>query len=209
MRQRFTLAKAEKLKSRKRIERVFKEGRSLSVFPFKVFYLLVPPPPTAAQPIAAATSAANSIDAINPFDAAQPTAAADPIAAAQPTSATNPIVTVHPISAVHPIVAVHPIATVSTAPLPHPSPSLSSPAPLQAGFGAGSRHFKKAVDRNRIKRLSREAYRLQKQPLMDALAEKKSSMALFFIYTGKELPDHGTVKARIGVLLQKLIKEIK
>jgi ribonuclease P protein component len=128
MRQRYTWTKAEKLKSRKRIEWVFKEGRSLSVFPFKVFYLLAPPP---------------------------------------------------------------------------------TPAPLQAGFGAGSRHFKKAVDRNRIKRLSREAYRLQKQPLIDALAEKERSMALFFIYTGKELPDQGTVTAKIGVLLQKLIKEVK
>jgi ribonuclease P protein component len=80
---------------------------------------------------------------------------------------------------------------------------------LQAGFGAGSRHFKKAVDRNRIKRLSREAYRLQKQPLIDLLAEKGISMAVFFIYTGKELPDHSTVKAKIGVALQKLIKEVK
>jgi ribonuclease P protein component len=147
MRQRYTLAKAEKLKSRKRIEWVFKEGKSLSVFPFKVFYLLVRPP---AAP-----------------------------------------------------------ATVSTVQAPPRAPSPPPPPPLQAGFGAGSRHFKKAVDRNRIKRLSREAYRLQKQPLIDTLVEKESSMALFFIYTGKELPDHGTVKAKIGVLLQKLIKEVK
>lgn len=132
MRQRHTWTKAEKLKSRKRIEWVFKEGKSLSVFPFKVFYLL-------GQPAAAAP--AN--------------------------------------------------------------------APLQTGFGAGSRHFKKAVDRNRIKRLSREAYRVQKQPLIDHLMEKGLSMALFFIYTGKELPDHSTVKAKIGVALQKLIKEVK
>jgi ribonuclease P protein component len=161
MRQRYTWTKAEKLKSRKRIEWVFKEGKSLSVFPFKVFYLLAHPPAATAQPIAATSSAA------------------------------------------------HPVATISTVPLPHQAPSLPPPAPLQAGFGAGSRHFKKAVDRNRIKRLSREAYRLQKQPLTDALAEKERSMALFFIYTGKELPDHSTVKAKIGVLLQKLIKEVK
>jgi ribonuclease P protein component len=134
MRQRYTWTKAEKLKSRKRIEWVFKEGRSLSIFPFKVFFLLTnPAPPLSAQ----------------------------------------------------------------------------SPSPLQAGFGAGSRHFKKAVDRNRIKRLSREAYRLQKQPLMDLLTEKGISMAVFFVYSGKELPDHSTVKAKIGVALQKLIKEVK
>jgi ribonuclease P protein component len=86
----------------------------------------------------------------------------------------------------------------------------SAPAesPLQAGFGVSSRHFKKAVDRNRIKRLSREAYRLQKGPLLQGLREKERFMAVFFIYTGKDLPDYATVNQRIGVALQKLIKEI-
>ena len=83
---------------------------------------------------------------------------------------------------------------------------LASP-PLQAGFGATTRNFKKAVDRNRIKRLSREAYRLQKQTLYDHLMEKNRSLAVFFIYTGKELPDYGTVTEKIGVALQKLMKE--
>jgi hypothetical protein len=82
-------------------------------------------------------------------------------------------------------------------------------SPLQAGFGAGSRHFKKAVDRNRIKRLSREAYRLQKKPLLQRLEEKRLSLAVFFIYTGRELPDYVTVTDKIGVALQKLIRELK
>jgi ribonuclease P protein component len=151
MRQRYTWTKAEKLKSRKRIEWVFKEGKSLSVFPFKVFYLVV-----------------------------------------------------RPVAAPAPAIAV----TSSAAPLP-PFVPPPRPAPLQAGFGAGSRHFKKAVDRNRIKRLSREAYRLQKNPLLQQLEEKRLSLAVFFIYTGKELPDYGTVTDKIGVALQKLIKEIK
>jgi ribonuclease P protein component len=81
-------------------------------------------------------------------------------------------------------------------------------APLQAGFGASSRYFKKAVDRNRIKRLGREAYRLQKEPLLRRLEEKGLCLAVFFIYTGKDLPDYPTVTQKIGVVLQKLIKEI-
>jgi len=83
-----------------------------------------------------------------------------------------------------------------------------SGSPLQAGFGVSSRYFKKAVDRNRIKRLSREAYRLQKQPLFQRLEEKGLCLAVFFIYTGKDLPDHATVTHKIGVALEKLIKEI-
>lgn len=89
------------------------------------------------------------------------------------------------------------------------TPRPAAEAPLQAGFGASSRNFKKAVDRNRIKRLSREAYRLQKQPLFDRLKEKGLSLAVFFIYTGKELPDYRTVTEKIGVALQKLIRELE
>ena len=100
-------------------------------------------------------------------------------------------------------------ASAPVAPSAAPSSGSEPQAPLQAGFGASSRNFKKAVDRNRIKRLSREAYRLQKQPLLDRLQEKGLSLAVFFIYTGKELPDYRTVTEKIGVALQKLIREIE
>ena len=125
----YTLKKTERLKSRKSIERLFREGKSFSVFPFKIFYL---------------------------------------------TS---------------------------------PAPDASGPTPLQAGFGVSARLFRKAVDRNRIKRLSREAWRLQRHPLSDHLGKKGLSLAVFLIYTGKQLPDYPLVTQKIGVALQKLMRE--
>ncbi len=57
--------------------------------------------------------------------------------------------------------------------------------PLQAGFSASSRTFKRAVDRNRIKRLMREAYRLQKAPLEQALQHKTTKTGVIFNLHGQ------------------------
>ncbi len=81
--------------------------------------------------------------------------------------------------------------------------------PLQFGTGASKRNFKKAVDRNRIKRLIREAYRTQKLPLKQLISEQqKGSLQIFIIFTGKELPLFNHVKTKVAEVLERLGKEI-
>ncbi len=77
---------------------------------------------------------------------------------------------------------------------------------LQAAVGVSSRNFKKAVDRNRIKRLMREAYRLQKNNLQQELTQNNKRLSVFFLYVGKELPAYDLVFEKIGTAIKRLIK---
>jgi ribonuclease P protein component len=124
--QRYTLGKTEKLKSRKLIEQVFKQGKSFSAFPFRVVY--------------------------------------------------------------------------------HFTTDEKHATGVQAGFSVSSKFFKNATDRNRIKRLLREGYRLQKNDLLEAVQKNNKRLAVFFIYTGNELPEYELIFEKTGSALQRLLK---
>ena len=68
----------------------------------------------------------------------------------------------------------------------------------------GTKHFKKAVDRNRVKRLIREAWRLQKNKLQQQLKEENKQLHVFLIFTGKEVPDYKLIAEKTTIALQKL-----
>jgi ribonuclease P protein component len=123
---RFTFKADEKLKSRKLIQQLFKEGKSFSHFPLRVIYLL-------------------------------------------------------------------------------PEKNHSH---LQAAFSVSSKNFKKAVDRNRIKRLMRETYRLQKFALQSKLEENGHYLAIFIIYTGNPLPEFENIFEKMTTVLHRLQKII-
>ena len=67
-----------------------------------------------------------------------------------------------------------------------PMTERQSPAPVQFTVSVPRRKFSKAVQRNRIKRQVREAYRLQKTFLYEGLLEEDPQIAFMVIFTGKE-----------------------
>lgn len=120
----FTLGKEERLKSRKLIEQLYSEGKSVKVFPLRMVYLQ----------------------------------------------------TEH-----------------------------TSEFPAQVGVSVPKRNFKRAVDRNRIKRLLRESYRLQKAIVYTAIDKPY----IFMIsYLAKEEWKYADIEQKMNKLLTNFVKEV-
>ena len=78
------------------------------------------------------------------------------------------------------------------------------PFPVKLAISVPRKKFKRAVTRNRIKRLIRESYRLNKSLLYEKLAEQKREMDILLIYIADDIPDFNYINIRMQKLLLKL-----
>jgi ribonuclease P protein component len=120
----FTYKKKERLKNPKLIEKLFLEGKSISVFPFRLIYL---------------------------------------------------------------------------------ETTFEDSSKIKTGVSVSKRNFKKAVDRNRIKRLLREAYRLNKPEYFNNIT---TSYALMILYIGKGITDFDSVNSKLKLLFSTFLEKI-
>lgn len=79
---------------------------------------------------------------------------------------------------------------------------------LQAGVGAPSRTFRKAVLRNRVKRLLREGYRLEKPAFLSSTALQGMRINLFFLYTDATVLSQAEIQEKIKQLLSRLSEKL-
>lgn len=71
-------------------------------------------------------------------------------------------------------------------------------------FSVPKRYHKRANRRNLLRRRTKEAYRLQKSGLHEALAGKDVAMDIAFVYSAKEVLPYKTISYAVRRILQEV-----
>lgn len=90
----------------------------------------------------------------------------------------------------------------------HKKVTFTDNSPFKIVFSAPKRTFKKAVQRNRIKRICKEAVRLNKSILESYLLENNIQIALFLVYSSKDELNHVQLEKKVVKLFNELITSL-
>ncbi len=80
---------------------------------------------------------------------------------------------------------------------------------FQIVFSAPKRTFRKAVQRNRIKRICKESFRLQRASLDQYLEKQNKQLALFLVYTPREELSVKQLEGKTKKLIDKIITQLE
>ena len=79
---------------------------------------------------------------------------------------------------------------------------------LKVAISVPKKRLPKAIQRNHVKRLVREAFRKQKSSLIEKLQAKNKSIILMLIYTLPVILSFAEIEDKISVTLQRLSDEV-
>lgn len=81
-------------------------------------------------------------------------------------------------------------------------------APVRVLFSVPKKKIRLSVKRNRIKRLLRENYRINKHLLIAEMEKKDASLHLGIVYLSNEMPDYSFIGEKMSAAMQRLLKSL-
>lgn len=101
--------------------------------------------------------------------------------------------------------------TVSSFPLKiywHFSPDKQQKYPVRAAISVPKRKFRRAVDRNLMKRRLREVYRLNKDDLYQSLDQHQQKIQLIILFLSDEFIPYAQLENKMRDILRQLINKL-